>query len=140
MPVAHPPALDLILPMLRCPVCGARLLHATAALRCPARHSFDIARHGYVSLLTGVRATSGDDAPMVRARRRFLQAGSYAPIRAVIAELAARAAPPPTTVVEVGCGTGYYLALPRGRDRRPGADLRSQPFAPGGSPSFCVGT
>jgi 23S rRNA (guanine745-N1)-methyltransferase len=110
MPVARPPALDLIVPMLRCPVCGARLLSATAALRCPARHSFDIARQGYVSLLTGVRPISGDAAPMVRARRRFLQAGSYAPILAVITELAMRAARPPTTVVEVGCGTGYYLA------------------------------
>jgi 23S rRNA (guanine745-N1)-methyltransferase len=40
MPVASPLALDLFLPMLRCPVCGAPLLRATAALRCPARHSF----------------------------------------------------------------------------------------------------
>jgi 23S rRNA (guanine745-N1)-methyltransferase len=110
MPIARPLALDLILPMLRCPVCGARLSRATAALRCPARHSFDIARDGYVSLLTGARPTSGDDAPTVRARRRFLQAGSYAPIRAAVTELAARTARPPTTVVEVGCGTGYYLA------------------------------
>ena len=110
MPIAHPRALDLILPVLRCPVCGARLSRATAALRCPARHSFDIARDGYVSLLTGARPTSGDDAPMVRARRRFLHAGSYAPIRAAVTELAARTARPPTTVVEAGCGTGYYLA------------------------------
>jgi 23S rRNA (guanine745-N1)-methyltransferase len=110
MPTARPPALDLIVPMLRCPVCGGRLLRATAALRCPARHSFDIARQGYVSLLTGARPISGDAAPMVRARRRFLQAGSYAPILAVITELAMRAARPPTIVVEVGCGTGYYLA------------------------------
>jgi 23S rRNA (guanine745-N1)-methyltransferase len=95
-------------------------LRATAALRCPARHSFDVARHGYVSLLTGAKPTSGDDAPTVRARLRFLQAGSYAPIRAAITELAAHAAQPPTSAVEVGCGTGYYLAgvfdaLPAGR-------------------------
>ncbi len=110
MPIARPLALDLILPMLRCPVCKARLSRAAAALRCPARHSFDIARDGYVSLLTGARPTSGDDAPTVRARRRFLQAGSYAPIRTAVTELAARTARPPSTVVEVGCGTGYYLA------------------------------
>jgi 23S rRNA (guanine745-N1)-methyltransferase len=110
MPVSRPLALDLILPILRCPVCGARLLRATAALRCPARHSFDIARHGYTSLLTGTRPTSGDDAPMAQARDRFLQTGSYDPIRAAITDLAVRTARPPTIVVEVGCGTGYYLA------------------------------
>jgi 23S rRNA (guanine745-N1)-methyltransferase len=95
-------------------------LRATAALRCPTGHNFDIARHGYVSLLTGTRPTSSDDAPMAQARHRFLQAGSYAPLRAGITDLARRTSRPPTTVLEVGCGTGYYLAgvldaLPTGR-------------------------
>jgi 23S rRNA (guanine745-N1)-methyltransferase len=120
MPGPDPLALDLILPVLRCPVCGAGLSRTDSALRCRAGHSFDIARQGYASLLTGVKPTSGDDAPMARARHRFLETDSYAPIRAAIAELATRAAPPPTTVLEVGCGTGYYLAgvldaLPAGR-------------------------
>jgi 23S rRNA (guanine745-N1)-methyltransferase len=120
MPVSSPLALDLILPILRCPVCRARLSRATASLRCPAGHNFDIARDGYTSLLTGTRPTSGDDAPMARARRRFLEAGSYAPIRAAITDLAGSTARPPITVVEVGCGTAYYLAgvldaLPAGR-------------------------
>lgn len=120
MPASQPPALDLILPMLRCPVCERRLSRAVAALHCPAGHSFDIARHGYVSLLTGAQATSGDGASMVRARHRVLQAGSYAPLRAAITHLAAGTRQPPVTVVEAGCGTGYYLAgvldaLPVGR-------------------------
>ncbi|MFJ5837307.1 hypothetical protein ACIQGO_11135 [Streptomyces shenzhenensis] len=58
-------------------------------LRCPVGHTFDIARHGYVGLLTGTRATSGDDVAMVRARGRFLSTGAYAPIRTVGARLAA---------------------------------------------------
>ncbi|MEU8777057.1 methyltransferase domain-containing protein [Streptomyces sp. NPDC048606] len=121
MPVPFPPALDLSLDLLRCPVCRThRLYPDRAALRCPVGHAFDIARHGYAGLLTGTRATSGDDATMVRARDRFLSTGSYAPVREVGARLAADAvsdavcasesASERATVVDVGCGTGYYLA------------------------------
>ncbi|MEE1819752.1 methyltransferase domain-containing protein [Streptomyces sp. SP18ES09] len=111
MPVPFPPALDLSLDLLRCPACRTRRLHLDhAALRCPRGHTFDIARHGYAGLLTGTRATSGDDAATVRARDRFLSTGSYAPIREVGARLAAEGLPERATVVDVGCGTGYYLA------------------------------
>jgi len=121
VPVALPAALDPILPLLRCPSCGAELSAGDGTLRCPRRHSFDVARHGYVGLLTGARATSGDDGPMARARRDFLAAGRYAPVRDAVADLATEAdlagrsdgsgrAARPATVVDVGCGTGYYLA------------------------------
>ncbi|HEX4308117.1 MAG TPA: methyltransferase domain-containing protein, partial [Solirubrobacterales bacterium] len=108
--MAVPPALDLLLPILRCPVCGEELARVDTALRCPAGHSFDIARQGYAALLPGRGATSADDAPMARARDRFLAAGGYAPIRAAIVDLATRPSAPPATVLEVGCGTGYHLA------------------------------
>ncbi|WP_431773638.1 putative RNA methyltransferase [Streptomyces cucumeris] len=110
MPVPLPPALASFVALLRCPTCGAPLHPDRGSLRCPAGHTFDISRHGYVSLLTGTRATSGDDAAMARARDRFLATGSYAPIRRTVAELAADTAPERNTVVDVGCGTGYYLA------------------------------
>ncbi|MFD4872237.1 putative RNA methyltransferase [Streptomyces sp. NPDC058420] len=120
MPVLLPPALDLSLDLLRCPTCRTRGLHPDGgALRCPAGHTFDIARHGYVSLLTGTRATSGDDAAMVRARDRFLSTDTYAPIQGAVAQLAADSAPERAAVVDVGCGTGYYLAGVL--DRLPGA-------------------
>ena len=63
-----------------------------------------------MSLLTGTRATSGDDADMARARDRFLAAGRYEPIRRIVSHLAADGVSGPSTVVDVGCGTGYYLA------------------------------
>ncbi|MFG2530933.1 putative RNA methyltransferase [Streptomyces sp. NPDC048516] len=111
MPVLLPPALELSLDVLRCPTCRTRDLHPDrGSLRCPAGHTFDIARHGYAGLLTGTRATSGDDAAMVQARDRFLATGRYAPIRQAAAHLAADSAPERGTVVDVGCGTGYYLA------------------------------
>ncbi|MFB7277893.1 methyltransferase domain-containing protein [Streptomyces hydrogenans] len=110
MPVSLSPALASFLDLLRCPTCGAGLHPDRGALRCPAGHTFDISRHGYVSLLTGARATSGDDAAMARARDRFLATGRYRPIRRTVAHLAADAVPGRSTVVDVGCGTGYYLA------------------------------
>jgi 23S rRNA (guanine745-N1)-methyltransferase len=110
VPESDPPALDLVLPILRCPVCVEGLARVDSAPRCPNGHSFDIARQGYVSLLTGTKPTSGDDAPMVQARHRFLEGGAFAPIRAALVDLAARPATPPATVLEAGCGTGYYLA------------------------------
>ncbi|MDG9703267.1 methyltransferase domain-containing protein [Streptomyces sp. DH37] len=120
MPVSLPPALELSLDVLRCPTCRTRRLHpGRGALRCPVGHTFDVARHGYASLLTGTRATSGDDATMVRARDRFLSTGAYAPIRDVGARLATDAVSERATVVDVGCGTGYYLTGVL--DRLPGA-------------------
>ncbi|WP_225101488.1 putative RNA methyltransferase [Streptomyces sp. CoH27] len=113
MPAPCPPALVPFLDLLCCPVCQApRLRPAHGALRCRVGHAFDIARHGYVSLLTGTRAISGD-AAMVRARERFLADGAYEPVRRVVAALAdagigGRSAR--GTIVDVGCGTGYYLA------------------------------
>ncbi|MDX2678222.1 methyltransferase domain-containing protein [Streptomyces sp. NY05-11A] len=110
MPVSLPPALELSLDLLCCPTCRMPRLHPEhGALRCPVGHTFDIAHHGYAGLLTGTRATSGDDAAMVQARDRFLSTGAYAPIRDVGACLAAGAMAEQATVVDVGCGTGYYL-------------------------------
>ncbi|SNX65969.1 23S rRNA m(1)G-748 methyltransferase [Streptomyces sp. TLI_55] len=111
MPVLLPPALERSLDLLRCPTCRTHQLHPDrGALRCPVGHTFDIARHGYAGLLTGTRATSGDDTAMVQARDRFLATGAYDPVRGAVARLAAGAASERGTVLDVGCGTGYYLA------------------------------
>ncbi|WP_405506506.1 putative RNA methyltransferase [Streptomyces purpurascens] len=116
MPPTHPgtgrrrPS-DRLLTVLTCPLCPADLAHADCALRCADRHTFDIARHGYVSLLTGHRrAASADSADMVRSRASFLRAGHYDPLARTLAELATELAPPDATVLDAGAGTGHYLA------------------------------
>lgn len=107
-----PGGLILASGLLRCPVCGDRLTLADGALRCPSRHTFDVSRYGYVSLLGGRRAVSGDDDDMARARERFLGTGAYAPVREAV--VAATDGIPPreqgAVALDVGAGTGYYLA------------------------------
>ncbi len=110
--------LDDVLGWLRCPVCGGGLSRAGGSLTCPSRHSFDSARHGYVSLRPpGPARTAGDTAAMVRARSEFLSAGHFAGLAAVLAGAAAARAggypdgsAAPGCVLDVGAGTGYYLA------------------------------
>ncbi|NRG40568.1 methyltransferase domain-containing protein [Rathayibacter sp. VKM Ac-2835] len=100
-----------VLPALACPVCGAGLapdaLPRPTLLRCPLGHSADLARQGYVSLLRGRHATSGDTAAMVQAREELLGSGHYRPIQDAVAGAVPEAA---RLVVDLGCGTGAYLA------------------------------
>ncbi|MEU1720079.1 putative RNA methyltransferase [Nonomuraea sp. NPDC005692] len=72
---------------LICPVCHADVELADGALRCARGHSFDVAKQGYVSLLTGSRPPGTADSPaMVAARAEFLAAGHYAPLAQALAE------------------------------------------------------
>lgn len=100
-----------LLDVLRCPLCGDGLHASAGALRCGRRHTFDIARQGYVSLLTGdMRAGTADTAEMVGARDAFLSAGHYAPLARAVAEAADRWCEAGGAVLDAGAGTGYYLA------------------------------
>ncbi|MFJ9612078.1 putative RNA methyltransferase [Kitasatospora sp. NPDC101176] len=95
---------------LACPLCAQALTRHDRTLRCPAGHSFDLAKQGYVSLLAGDAHTgTGDTAEMVAARADFLAAGHYRPIAEALAEEAG-AADPDGLVADLGAGTGHYLA------------------------------
>ena len=93
---------------LACPHCTSRLAPHDGLFDCPNGHAFDIAKQGYVALLgAGARTDTGDTADMVAARAEFLGAGHYRPIAsAVVAPLAGCRGP----LLEIGAGTGYYLA------------------------------
>jgi 23S rRNA (guanine745-N1)-methyltransferase len=104
--------LDDVIAHLRCPVCGERLAAGGSALTCPRRHSFDIAKQGYVDLTAGRITHEGDTVAMVEARER---AHRDHLLRSVVREVVtataqARGAYQDTLIVEVGAGTGGYLA------------------------------
>ncbi|MGO4691686.1 methyltransferase domain-containing protein [Glaciibacter sp. 2TAF33] len=74
---------------------------------CDNGHSFDVNRRGFVSLVAGSRRLVSDSPQMLDARDRFLASGWYQPLQAAVTAVAASASP--QRVLEVGCGTGYYL-------------------------------
>lgn len=121
-PVDHP-ALAAVADALACPECAGALRPLESRLRCERGHSFDIARQGYISLFTGsATKMTGDTAAMLDARAAFQGAGHFAPIAdAVIGALDVPGIPTvDPLILEVGAGTGYYLArvldaLPRAR-------------------------
>lgn len=81
------------------------------ALHCARGHTFDIARQGYVGLLTGASTKmTGDSADMLDARAAFQRGGGFVPIADAVAEAVVAGGPAPAALLEVGAGTGYYLA------------------------------
>ncbi len=100
---------------LACPLDGDPLSPEGKIWRCPAGHSFDTARQGYVHLLPVQNKRSkdpGDSKDMVAARQRFLNAGYYRPIAAAVNAAVQRGSPGSTETLaclDAGCGEGYYL-------------------------------
>ena len=97
---------------LCCPICKEELNLADRQYICCNRHSFDIARQGYVNLLTVQQKHSlnpGDTREQVLSRREFLDAGFYAPIGDALVETA-KELNITGQILDVGCGEGYYSA------------------------------
>lgn len=92
-----------------CPLCHAPLTRSGNSYCCPQRHQFDVAKEGYVNLLPVQHKRSrdpGDSAEMMQARRAFLDAGHYQPLRDAICEKLT--ALKPEQLLDIGCGEGYY--------------------------------
>lgn len=104
-----------------CPLCQQPLSLEAASAVCPANHRFDRAKQGYLPLLPAHHrrsAAPGDDRQMLVARREFLAGGYFQALSerlgqqlksfAVARDLGATEHP--VTLLDSGCGEGYYLA------------------------------
>jgi hypothetical protein len=113
------------MPQLICPLCHETLLqnaqqhnseheevqHSNPVWRCINKHSFDLAREGYLNLHLVQHKKSkdpGDNPEMVKARRSFLHAEYYHPLRDAVVELLTPLQV--TSLLDIGCGEGYYTS------------------------------
>lgn len=105
----------------KCPNCAAPLVpqlsEKPCVLRCENRHSFDVAKQGYVNLLLPQKrgaALPGDSAEMVRARTAFLDGGYYRAfsdgVNRLVADTVRHDGTKHPVIADAGCGEGYYTA------------------------------
>ncbi|WP_261815539.1 23S rRNA (guanine(745)-N(1))-methyltransferase [Vibrio gallicus] len=96
-----------------CPICAAPLTLTERTYSCDNRHSFDLAKEGYVNLLPANHKHSknpGDSKEMMQARREFLGTDHYQNLALELAKVACEltADDEPTVLLDLGCGEGYY--------------------------------
>ena len=99
--------------LFRCPICAAPLERAERTYCCPAGHSFDLAKEGYVHLLPPNQkhsAAPGDDKEMAAARRDFLSKGYYRLLLNTLCCQFLSLSGESPKILDAGCGEGYYTA------------------------------
>jgi 23S rRNA (guanine745-N1)-methyltransferase len=98
----------------QCPLCFQPLTLSEQQWRCPANHQFDNAKEGYVNLMPVQHKRSkqpGDSPEMMISRRAFLDAGHYQPLRDRLSDILDDVIPEDAqTLLDIGCGEGYYTA------------------------------
>ena len=121
--------------IIRCPLCAAPLERVGKSLVCTGsekRHTYDVAREGYVNLLPpgkGKNAHTGDDAAMVRARMEFLSTGAYEKLSDEVARLIGVCTDGgEVTVIDSGCGEGYHTCRFTSALRDAGRRVRTAAF------------
>ena len=91
-----------------CPVCKERLYRKEKALCCSSGHSFDVAKEGYVNLLTGNKKSgslTGDNKTMALCRHAFLEKGYYSCLKDALQN---EFGDIKGNVLDICCGEGYY--------------------------------
>jgi 23S rRNA (guanine745-N1)-methyltransferase len=93
---------------LRCLICQSAFQENPQGLVCSNRHQFDRSKEGYFNLLPVQHKNSltpGDAKEQLKARREFLQAGFFDPLKLQLFSLID---PSTKTLLDLGCGEGYF--------------------------------
>ena len=90
-----------------CPICQENLALVESSLKCKNRHSFDLAKFGYVNLAPQIKRSANYDKENFQNRQQILEAGFYQAILEVVSNLLATN-PSAKTVLDIGCGEGFY--------------------------------
>jgi len=116
--------------ILQCPVCRELTVRSETGCQCAHKHTFDAARQGYVNFLLAHQKHSkepGDSRDMIQSRRRFLDRGHYDKLSDGISEAIAGVLPGAEhgsvrSILDAGCGEGYYLKRLKEYLNRPDRD------------------
>ncbi len=107
-----------------CPKCKNSLAITDGGVaKCALGHSYDRAKEGYYNLLLSAGGMHGDNREMVAARRVFLDTGAYLPLAERVAALACDRAFSGDTLLDCGCGEGYYTHLINEKAKNVNKDL-----------------
>ena len=90
-----------------CPICRENLTLVETSLKCCNRHSFDIAKFGYVNLAPQIKQSANYDKENFQNRQQILESGFYQAILEAVSDLLANSETS-TTVLDIGCGEGFY--------------------------------
>ena len=90
-----------------CPICQENLTLVETSLKCDNRHSFDLAKFGYVNLAPQIKQSANYDKENFQNRQQILEAGFYQAILEGISDLLATK-PSAKTILDIGCGEGFY--------------------------------
>lgn len=90
-----------------CPICQENLALVESSLKCSNRHSFDLAKFGYVNLAPQIKQSANYDKENFQNRQQILEAGFYQAILEGISDLLATK-PSAKTILDIGCGEGFY--------------------------------
>lgn len=91
--------------MLICPKCFNKLTKENKSYKCTNNHTYDISKEGYTNLLLS-RTSCGDSIQSCQCRKLFLDSHYYENLVLHIKDILI--SQNVKTVLDIGCGVGYY--------------------------------